>query len=133
MTSGGRVKCWGVQPGSTSETTYSTIPVDVSGLSSGVTAITAGWFYSCAVSSGGAAKCWGINIFGELGNGTTGNSLVPVDVSGLSSGVTAITARFGHTCALMSTGGAKCWGLNDSGQLGNGTTTNSSTPVDVVF
>ena len=133
VTSGGRVKCWGVQPGSTSETTYSTIPVDVSGLSSGVTAITAGWFYSCAVSSGGAAKCWGINIFGELGNGTTGNSLVPVDVSGLSSGVTAITARFGHTCALMSTGGAKCWGLNDSGQLGNGTTTNSSTPVDVVF
>ena len=124
LTSGGGVKCWGSNTGSLT-------PVDVSGLTSGVSAIAAGYYYTCALTSGGGVKCWGNNGYGQLGNGTTTDSSVPVDVSGLASGVSAIATGGIHTCALTSGGGVKCWGFNGSGQLGNGTTTSSRTPVDV--
>ena len=134
LTSAGGVKCWGsnVFGGVGDGTTVDRLtPVDVSGLTSGVASIAAGAFHTCAVTTGGAAKCWGGNEFGELGNGTTIASVVPVDVVGLSSGVVAITAGGRQTCVVTTAGAAKCWGHNASGQLGDGGGYNRSTPVDV--
>jgi alpha-tubulin suppressor-like RCC1 family protein len=130
LTTGGGVWCWGAGPQVGNGAGRST-PVAVSGLSSGVAAISAGGGETCAVTTGGGAKCWGDNSYGGLGNGTTTSSSTPVAVSGLSSGVAAISVGTLYTCAVTTGRGVKCWGINNFGQLGNGTTTSSSTPVAV--
>jgi alpha-tubulin suppressor-like RCC1 family protein len=134
LTVGGGVKCGG--DNSYGELGDGTIfnrltPVDVVGLTNGITAIAAGGDFSCALTSAGGVKCWGLNADGELGDGTCIGSITPVDVSGLTSGVTSISAGFYHMCAVTDSGGAKCWGDNAVGQLGDGTQTHRCAPVDV--
>ena len=134
LTTAGGVKCWGnnsYRQLGNGTTTSHYVPVDVTGLSSGVRAITSGFEHACALTTSGGVLCWGNNRYGQFGNGTTTNSSVPVPVTGLSSGVAAITAGNDHTCALTTAGGVLCWGYNSNGQLGNGTTTASSLPVAV--
>src|SRR5450756_958155 len=142
LTSSGQVLAWGFNysgqlgNGTTSTTGCFCIstPVAVS-LPSGttVTAIAGGGSHSLALTSNGQVLAWGYNGEGELGNGTTTiQSNTPVAVS-LPSGttVTAIAGGFSHSLALTSTGQVLAWGRNLEGELGNGTTTNSSTPVVV--
>ncbi|MEZ5140682.1 MAG: hypothetical protein R2711_18480 [Acidimicrobiales bacterium] len=130
----GGARCWGHngsgQLGNGTNTSSST-PVGVSGLSSGVAVVAVGDSHTCAVTTGGAVKCWGLGSSGQLGNGSTTNSPTPVAVTGLSTGVVDVAVSSDASCALTSGGAVRCWGRNDSGQLGNGTTTRSSTPVDV--
>lgn len=132
----GGVTCWGDngagQVGDGTTGVLVRAPSGVTGLSSGVAAVSVGGAHACALTNEGGVKCWGWNGNGQLGNGTRTDSSIPVDVTGLSSGVAAVSARGGHTCALMEAGGVKCWGLNRRGQLGNGLTDNSGTPVDVI-
>jgi alpha-tubulin suppressor-like RCC1 family protein len=134
VTSGGAVQCWGQTDPSgrfgDAATTY-TAPVAVTGLSSGVVAVAAGFAHTCALTSGGGVVCWGANSAGDLGDGTWSDSAVPVAVTGLSSGVVAVTTGDSHSCALTSGGDVLCWGLNNGSQLGDGTTTNSAVPVAV--
>jgi hypothetical protein len=130
----GGVKCWGNNAyGKLGDgtTTNRTTPVDVIGLGSGVTAVSAGSAHTCAIGPSGGARCWGANWEGELGDGTFTDSSTPVDVVGLEQGVTAIAVGLYHTCAIGPNGGAKCWGDNYFGQLGDGTTHKRNTPVDV--
>jgi alpha-tubulin suppressor-like RCC1 family protein len=136
LTAAGGVKCWG-DNGSGQLGSWAYLfgkdPGDVLDLSSGVKAIASGETHSCALMKTGAVKCWGNNDNGRLGNDYTADRPhPPTGVQGLSSGVTAITAGDGHTCALTDTGTVKCWGKNDYGQLGDGTNTDRPVPVDVV-
>jgi alpha-tubulin suppressor-like RCC1 family protein len=134
LLSGGGVKCWGSndagQIGDGSPFEPHT-PVFVSGLASGVKAISAGDYHTCALLSSGEVECWGSNLFGQLGDGTRKDRRTPVAVYGLGSGVQAIAAGGLHTCALLSSGGVKCWGSNHYGQLGDGTRKDRRTPVAV--
>ena len=135
LTTSGGVKCWGNNhDGELGDGTKvdRVTPLDVVGLTSGVTAISAGWRHTCALTTAGGVKCWGNNHDGQLGDGTETDRQTPVDVAGLSSGVTAISARWRHTCALTTAGGVKCWGGNHDGQLGLGTRNDANTPTEVV-
>ena len=131
LMSTGAVKCWGFsskpdlpsQP-QNSQATKQLTPTGVPLLSIGVTAISSGSSHTCALMDTGGVKCWGYNLHGQLGDNSTSERLTPVDVVGLSSGVTAISAGSSHTCAVMATGGLKCWGLRNDSQI-------LLTPVDV--
>jgi uncharacterized repeat protein (TIGR03803 family) len=120
-------------------TTQSNVPtaVSMSGALAGKTviAIEAGFFHNLALCSDGAVVAWGDNYYGQLGNGSTTQSNVPVSVntSGALSGktVVAVTTDSTHSLAICSDGTVVAWGANYNGQLGDGTTTSSATPVVV--
>jgi alpha-tubulin suppressor-like RCC1 family protein len=124
VTTSGGVTCWGSnsnrQLGDGTTTTH-TVPVSVNGLTSAAVAVAAGGLHTCALTTGGGVQCWGDNTTGELGDGTSMTRTVPVAVGGLTSDVATIAAGDYHTCAVMTAGDVRCWGANDSGQLGDGT------------
>ncbi len=140
--SGGTIQCWGNNDsGALAETaTSSDVPVTISGITNAV-AVTTNQIDTCALLNDGTIRCWGFNGYGELGNGTTAvisqvisanfymqNVVtVPVTVTGITN---AVAIDVG--CALLANGTVQCWGDNRYGQLGNGTTTNSSVPVTVI-
>jgi alpha-tubulin suppressor-like RCC1 family protein len=125
--------CWGDNNSGqlgNGTTTNSATPVPVSGGLSFST-ISAGGDQTCGLTPAGVAYCWGDNSSGQLGNGTTTNSTTPSLVAG---GLVFSRVSVGgkHVCAEpIGYGNAYCWGDNSSGQLGNGTMTNSSVPVPV--
>jgi alpha-tubulin suppressor-like RCC1 family protein len=135
----GGVWCWGYNgdPYASNPTLnpvpVNPVPVEITGMGSAVTAISAGYGHTCAVKDGGA-WCWGYNGAGQLGNGSQTDSDVPVKVSDAAgftnSGVSSISAGHVHTCALKA-GGAWCWGETTRGQLGDGSTERSPVPVAV--
>jgi len=93
--------------------------------------VAAGGSHTCALLNTGVVNCWGGAWEGQLGNGTTTDSLVPVAVDPFTGGATAvsITAGEDHTCAVLNTGAVNCWGAGWDGQLGNNTTASSLVPV----
>jgi alpha-tubulin suppressor-like RCC1 family protein len=142
----GSIRCWGLsgsgQLGNNShigpEACYSSrdcspTPVDVPGITF-AKQVSAGANHSCARTATNGVKCWGSNTWGQLGVGVVEGpedcdalpgflscSDDPVDVSGLLMGVAYLNASAGNTeCAVLMTGGVKCWGANNLSQLGIG-------------
>ncbi len=136
LTSAGAVLAWGAngsgQLGDGTTISSSTpVAVDLP-VGTTITALAGGRFHSLAVTSVGTGLAWGLNDLGQLGDGTTISSSTPVAVD-LPAGTTisAVAAGNRHSLGLTSAGAVLAWGLNALGQLGDGTTTNSSTPVAV--
>lgn len=90
--------------------------------------ISAGMAHSLAIDENGALWAWGLNDNGQLGNGTTTNSLTPVKIMSGTS-FKEISAGGNYSLALTEDGTLYAWGANDNGQLGNGTTSSSQTPT----
>jgi alpha-tubulin suppressor-like RCC1 family protein len=139
LQSDGSAKCWGrdfegqLGDGGLVSDGIGAVPTPVFGVSGTFTAqdVAAGRDHTCAVRANGTVACWGANDSGQIGDGTTGNTrLTPVNVSNLAN-VVGIAAGEAHTCAVLASGEARCWGLNSSGQLGDGTVANSPRPVVV--
>jgi|GEM_PF-2323380 len=133
LKSDGTVWTWGLNNSGqlgTGNTTQSLSPVQVPGLAN-VIAVAAGGSSSFALKADGTVWAWGSNNKGQLGDGSTAQRTSPVQVAGSLSNVVSITAGFYHAMALKSDGTAWAWGLNTSGQLGDGTTTQRNTPVQI--
>jgi len=135
VNSSGTMMCWGSnqsgQLGNSSTTNHPS-PAAVSG-SVVFSKAAAGESHACGVSTVGAAYCWGANANGQIGDGTTAQKLVPTAVTPGTLVFSQIEAGFSHTCAATSGGSAYCWGSNEAGQLGDGTTTQRPSAVAVAL
>ncbi len=135
ITSSGGLKCWGdnyqgtLGIGSTLD--VSTLAaVDVVGLGSGTQDVAIHGYSVCAIVTGGAVRCWG---YGAIGNGTSDLQSTPVEVTGLSSGVSTVGVGT-VACAVIAGGTLECWGFTTTGALGTGqTVAQALTPTPVLW
>jgi len=83
--------------------------------------LSSGYYHICGILDNGSVSCWGSG--GQLGNGGTGWQLSPTLTGSLGTGRTAVALSSGgyHTCAILDNGSVSCWGWNNYGQLGDGT------------
>lgn len=131
------VQCWGAndsgQLGTKLATDLADMPLNVEGLHSGVVQVVAGHSHTCALKNTGAVFCWGRNDHGQLGDGTTEQRQVPVEITALGFDVLALSLATDYSCALKVGGAVWCWGNNSKGQLGDGTLVSRSTPSEVLL
>jgi len=132
LSDGGAVFCWGDNnAGQLGDGTFQgrLAAVPVAGLASGVIAITVGYAHACALLGSGAVRCWGDNLFGQVGDGSSGNHrTTPVSVAGLGTNVASVTAGDSLSCALYDNGNVACWGS----YVGDGTSNNRASPTTVI-
>ncbi|MFM2079243.1 MAG: hypothetical protein RJA49_3133, partial [Actinomycetota bacterium] len=138
------VQCWGVNAhgeAGDGTTNVASSPVAVAGLTQ-AQSISVGVSSACAVVTGGAIFCWGANDQGQLGDGTNTASLAMVQVAGITNATQVSVGGYqnhgfgllpqrAHACAVLADHSVQCWGANDHGELGDGTTTDSNSPVAV--
>lgn len=124
VTGNGTLYCWGMG---------TEVPGQVA---TGVRSVSSGVAHYCAVMVNGTVGCGGVNFTGALGNGTKSEDPEPFQLIPGLSGVRSVSANYFHTCAVLTSGGVKCWGGDLGGGvslLGNGPAGGSSfVPVDVV-
>ncbi len=128
------VKCWGSNSAGhlgNGTNTDSNVPVNVTGLTSGVANIFGGSMITCALLNTGVVKCWGANTYGQLSTGNKTDSNVPVTFAGLTGTPIDVSVGFNQTCVLSTVGRIQCVGDGTYGGLGDGTRTSSLTPTEV--
>ena len=130
------MRCWGynnnAQLGNNSTTSsYTPVTVDLGGQRA--LQVTLGYYHTCALLATGEARCWGNNVSGQAGSGSTAEIIyTPAAVNLGGQRATQISSDYYHACAVLASGEVRCWGYNDYGQLGNGTTAaRTPTPVSV--
>ncbi len=136
----GAVICWGTNSGGNFGDGAMTnvalrsayVLVGSAAPSSGARQVSTGLQHTCSVLSNGTAKCWGRNAFGQLGDNTVTNNATPVAAAASLGTIKKISSGGYHSCALLPSGSVYCWGYNAYGQLGNNTTTQSLSPVQVI-
>lgn len=122
----GSIWCWGSglvgQLGNGTAGTSALSPVKVK-INEPAVSVSSGFSHTCAVMQDASLQCWGSNWYGELGNNlkALSDSYFPIKVQGLNQKVLSVSAGHDFTCTLLADGSAQCWGLNNYGQLGNGT------------
>jgi hypothetical protein len=148
-----QIWCWGfngegeIGVGPTTPVPGSVVPAPAF-VRGDVRAEATGGLHTCVIGGNGAAQCWGENANGQLGDGSNTTSGVPVNVAGGITFKTApdvvphapdpdfyvpagafITAGYAHTCAITTGDATFCWGNNENGQLGTGTTVSTNSPI----
>jgi alpha-tubulin suppressor-like RCC1 family protein len=139
IATGGTAYCWGEGDNGrlgTGNITDRTSPTAVNmPAGTAFSAISAGEWHTCAVTTTGDGYCWGNNSQGQLGDASTTQRTEPTRVN-MPAGTTlsAIsTSSYAHTCAITTTGLAYCWGMGTSGRLGNGMTAQKTSPTLVTM
>lgn len=131
VTTSSRLYCWGAnevgQLGTATPSRMSTTPVLVAG-NRLYRQVRAGASSACAITIARDAFCWGANDRGQLGNGSTVGSRVPVRLGGGALHWVRLTIGFEHACGITTDDRARCWGVNTAGELGDGTTSDRLTP-----
>ena len=131
----GEIQCWGrnnfgqLGDGTNS---HSNSPVEAS-IGGVPVQLSSGDWHTCAILDDASMKCWGRNTHGQLGDGTNSDSSAPVSVNLPGEKFLAVSAGSNHTCAISDSWSLKCWGANQNGQLGTGTTTPSNSPSTVTL
>ncbi|MCC6811659.1 MAG: carboxypeptidase regulatory-like domain-containing protein [Deltaproteobacteria bacterium] len=128
--------CWGANDhsalGDGTNQSIRNVPTRVDGLGTTAVLVSPGYMFGCAIVTGGAVKCWGRGQYGQLGDGGGASNPAIVDVYGLQSGVTHLSAGGLHACAVVAGGQVRCWGGDNDGELGNGASgTYATMPVTV--
>ena len=132
----GAASCWGAeQQGQLGSGTmgFRSAPGAVAGLSGTWTDVAPGEVHVCGLQTSGAAWCWGAGFNGNLGDGVFHPFVQPSGPVAVTGGhvFASITTGREYTCGLTTTGAAYCWGMNNNGELGDGSTTSASSPVAV--
>jgi hypothetical protein len=148
VTLDGRLLCWGTGPAAGAPPPVFNqerpvfVPTMLGSAATGSDAyatVAAGFDHACAITTGGELRCWGLNGSGQLGRGTrdTLRYAAPGAVAGAAGGAAqpvryrAVSAGTAFTCAVAADGRLSCWGANDWGQLGDGTTAARALPTPV--
>lgn len=137
LTVAGEAHCWGAWQGQLLQQFATHTPAPIPG-GHVFTRLFSGGTHTCGIDAQHRAWCWGDNTSGQLGDGTTTGGGTPVLVQGghffaaIAVGIYTNVGGAGHTCGLTILGAVYCWGLNDRGQLGDGTTTDRPAPTAVV-
>jgi len=138
LTTAGGVRCWGFNLNGQLGVGTDGVGADLSSppatdAIADIQAISAGGATTCALTNAGGARCWGSGTFGSVGLGTGGPQQTTPPASDVLTDVTFIASGNGQVCAVMKTGGLRCWGENDYGQVGDGTTTDRYVPSDDIL